>query len=93
MVVYLLVTASCPPTEMANNMKVAMATRAKYPPYIEKLHDLMSQYINYTLYKCDDAKVTDAFRFLGQRYHKIASQVQGYDFDIEICLETDSIKV
>ena len=88
MVVYILVVASCPPSEMNNQAKVAMATRMEYPPYLKKLYDLGGNYNNYTLYKCEDAKLADAYRFLGKRYHKIASQVQGYDFEMETLLET-----
>jgi hypothetical protein len=88
MVVYILVTAVCPPSEMNNQAKVALATRMDYPPYIKKLYDIGSQYTNYTLYKCEDAKLADAYRFIGARYHKIAAQVPGYDFTLETCLDT-----
>ena len=91
MVVYILVSAGCPPTEINNMAKVSLATRMEYPPYIKKLQDIGSQYNNYTLYKCEDAKLADAYRFIAQRYHKIASQVQGYEFALEICLDSAEI--
>jgi len=87
MVVYILTIASYPPTEQNHMKEVALSTRMEYPEYLEKLYDLGSHYTNYTLYKCEEANLTDAVRFIGKRYNKIASQVQGYIFKIEICLD------
>ena len=92
MVMYILVMASYPPTETNNMIETSATTRMEYPAYIKKLYDLGGNYTNYTLYKCEDAKLTDAVRFIGNRYHKIASQVPGYEFDMEILQDVVDIE-
>ena len=45
-------------------------------------------FINYTIYSVEDAKLVDAIKFISNRYYQIAKAVPGYDFYTRVLLDT-----
>ncbi|NVM54395.1 MAG: hypothetical protein HWN66_11890 [Candidatus Helarchaeota archaeon] len=88
MTCYVMVEATAPADQFEEGAKVALETRGEYPGYIKKVVDIGENFVNYTIYAVEDAKVVDALKFITNRYYKIAKAVPGYDFYTRILLDT-----
>ncbi|NVM29637.1 MAG: hypothetical protein HWN65_12415 [Candidatus Helarchaeota archaeon] len=88
MTCYIMVEATAPADKFEESAKVAIETRAEYPGYIKKVVDLGENFVNYTLYAIEDAKLVDALKYITNRYQKIAKAVPGYEYYTRILLDT-----
>jgi hypothetical protein len=85
--VKILVISSCPGTKLNQVLKVSMETHMAYPAFLKKLVDAGANYVKYTIYDVEESKLKEGLDFVARRYHKIASQVEDFEFETQVLMD------
>jgi hypothetical protein len=89
--VYILVTASWNPSITKAATDASIKTHLAYPSFLKKLFDIGGNYTNYTLYSCEEAKLSEGLLVVAGRYQKIGALVAGYTFKVEPMYNVEEI--
>jgi hypothetical protein len=84
---FIMVKSTAPATQYAEVVRVSLETHMEYPSFMEKIMDAGANYTSYAIYKCEDSNLAEGLGFIAVRFHKIASQIAGYEFKAEILLD------